>query len=586
MIRFGYLLPRLVFLILVYLFFYVFFDKLVKWSIEKGFENIFEAKVEIKKLKISFLKGLLEIENMSVGNKRDEFRNIFEFKKLRFELNPKQIFRRKFVVEEAKIDGLLFNGIRNTSAKIKREKNNKDDILNQYIDKYISDIKDFAVERVEDIKTQSIEKIELEKQNLETLKIIEEIKNKRIQRYKEIYSEIEKNNFEDRIRKIEEDFQKLKVEKDIIKQTKLASKLKKDIDETYKIIKEKQKEISNELKEAKGYVLNLEEAKRRDIQKISSLLRIPSFDKETISIFLFGEKIYREFATYAYYFDKAVEFQKYLPEKPKKRIFEEKRKRGRDIHYILKEIYPTFLLKRASVNGVFTPENPIEYNGSIENISSNPNLYPKPLIVKIFGKRESSSVSLNSKIELATKPISGIINFDYLGIKLSGIEFGDKKISFLLNSSNLDLNLITKFVGDEIDSNLFIRFYDVNTTASVDLGQKNVDQIIKSTIDNLKSFGIKANLKGKIRQPTAKLTSDLGDILAREIEANLKKELDMIRDKINQKVNQEIDKKLKEFEQILKEQENKILERFKIDNDRIEKIKENIEKEIKKKIKL
>lgn len=584
MIRFGYLLPRLVFLILVYLFFYLFFDKLLKWSIEKGLENVFEAKVEIKKLKTSFLKGLLEIEKMSVGSSKDEFRNIFEFEKLIFELNSKQIFRKKFIVEEATIDKLLFNGKRRISAKIKKKESS---FLKPYIDKYSGVVKDFALEKLEDIKTQGIEKIELEKQDLETLKIIDEIKNKKIEKYKEIYSQIEKSNFEERFKRIEDEFKKLKEEKDIIKQTKLASKLKKDLDETYKLIKEKQKEISTELKEAKSYVLNLEEAKERDIQKISSFLKLPSIDKQSITIFLFGEKLYKEFATYAYYFDKVVEMQKYLPEKPKKKIFEEKRRRGRYIHYVLKENYPTFLLKRASVNGVFTPENPIEYSGVIENISSNPNLYPtKPLVIKVSGKKDISAISLNSQIDLTTKPVSGVFDFKYSGIKISEVQFGGKKLSFILNSSKLDLNLSTNFIGDFIDSNLTMRFYDINSNAFVDLGLKNIDNLTKNSIEALKSFEVTTNIKGKIKEPSIKLTSGLGDIIAKEIESNFKRELELVKNKINQRINQDVDKKIKELEQLLKEQENGVLERFKLDNEKIEKLKENIEREIKKKIKL
>lgn len=587
MIRFGYLLPRVVFVFLIYLFFYLFFDNIVKWSIEKSFEAFFKAKVDIKELKISFLKGLFEIRNMSVGSSNDEFRNIFEFKNLRFELNIKHLFRKKFVVEEAKIEGLLFNGKRKTSAKIKKTKSKgKDGLLNDYVDKYLGNLKNFAMERYRDLNLKLIEQIDLEKQELETLKIIEEIKNKKIQSYKDIYREIEEDNWQERIRKIEDDFKKLKEEKDVSKQIKLASKLKKDLDDIYKLLKEREKKILNELKEIKNYTFNLEEAKKKDIQRISNLIKTPSFDKENIVALLFGERLYNEFAMYSYYFDKLLEIKKYLPENPKKKIFEEKKKRGRYIHYVVKENYPTFLLKKASIEGIFTPENPISYFGSIENLSNNPVLYPKPLVLNISGKKESSSIYLFSKIDLSTTPLVGIFKLDYNGIKLSQIKFGGKKLSYMIDSARLNLNLSTDFVEDLISSSLLMRFYDVKSNALVDLGQRNIDNILKNSLEELNSFEVKADVKGKIKEPSIKFTSNIGDNFLKKLESHLKKDIEALRGKIEQKVKLEVETKIKELNDVLKDQEYKILEILKANNERIERIRQDIEKDIKKKIKL
>ncbi|MCX7905648.1 MAG: hypothetical protein N2446_02980, partial [Elusimicrobiales bacterium] len=347
MIRYSYIIPRLLILLVIYLFFYLFFDKLLKIGIEKSLETIFNAKVDIYRIKTSFLKGIFVIEKMEVGSSSDEFRNLFEFEKLIISLNVEQIFKKKFIIEEAKLNGLLFNGKRKTSAKITKKKS----MVDKHMLKYSEIAKNFIVDKIYDIKTKGFEKIDFEVNNLETVRLIDEIKAKKLTRYQEIYSDIESLNIDFKIKKFEEDISLIKNEKNIIKQIKMISQVKKDFDDFYRVVKEKQKEISLELKSIKSYISEINEAKKRDIVKITSLLEIPTLDKDSISRFLFGRKVYENFEKYSFYFNKAREFTKYLPEKPKKKIFEEKRKRGRYIHYVLKDNYPTFLLKECIVDG-------------------------------------------------------------------------------------------------------------------------------------------------------------------------------------------------------------------------------------------
>ncbi|MCX7642055.1 MAG: TIGR03545 family protein [Elusimicrobiales bacterium] len=581
MIRYSYVIPRMLIILIIYLFFYLFFDKLLEFGIEKSLESLFNAKVDIYRLKTSFLKGTFIIDRMEVGSSSDEFKNLFQFEKLTIKLNVKQLFKKKFIIEEAKINGLLFSGKRKTSAKINKKKS----AFDKYILRYSNIAKDFLIERIEDIKTQGLGKLDVEIKNLETIKLIDEIKIKKISQYQKIYSDIESLNIDLKIKKFEEDISLIKSEKNFMKQIKYASQLKKDFDDFYKIVKEKQKEISLELKNIKNYISEINEAKKRDIVKITSLLEIPTLDKDNISRFLFGKKVYENFEKYSFYFNKAKEFTKYLPEKPKKKIFEEKKERGRYIHYILKENYPTFLLTECIIDGRLTPENPKEYIGIIRNLSSNPHLYPKPLIVNVKAKENKAGFYIDLNVNLSTQPIDGNMYFNYYGFKLSDIKFGDDKFSFELKNVMLDFELRGKFKEDLINFPFMLKFYNFVPTSSVNISsQKNFNIAIERVLNSLKSFNINGEISGELLKPSVKIGSDVGDIIFNEIKNSFNKELENIKLQINEKINSEIDKKIKELDNLIKENEGKILQ--KINLERIDLIKEKIEQSIKNKIKL
>ncbi|MCX7905090.1 MAG: hypothetical protein N2446_00115, partial [Elusimicrobiales bacterium] len=279
------------------------------------------------------------------------------------------------------------------------------------------------------------------------------------------------------------------------------------------------------------------------------------------------------------------EFTKYLPEKPKKKIFEEKRKRGRYIHYVLKDNYPTFLLKECIVDGKLSPENPKDYVGSIKNLSNNPHLYSKPLFINIKAKENERGFDINLSIDLSTKPIDGNININYYGFKLNEIRFGNDNFSFELKNIVSNFQLSGKFKGDLISFLFLVKFYDFVSSSSVNISsQKNFNAAIERALNSLKSFSVKGEISGELSRPYIKIESDVVELIFNELKNSFNKELESIRMQINEKINNEVNKKLKELEDLIKENEEKIWSKIKL--EKLDILKEKIEQNIKNKIKL
>ncbi len=581
--RWSYIIPRLVFIVIVYVFFYFFFDKLLKIFLIKSLESVFGSKVEIADLKTSFLKGSFRMKKVSVGSLKDEFRNLFEFDELNFEIKPSQLFRRKFIIENAEVKGLLFNGKRKTSARIKKTPS----FFSPYIDKYANMVEDFAVERFSDIKREGIERFNFEISNLETIKVLDDIKKNRMEEYKKIYSDVSSFNLDERIEIFEEGLRKLKDEKNFIRQMNLASKLKKDIDDLYRELKDKQKNVNDIFKQTKNLYAEINNAKKKDVERIIRLAKIPSFDTESVAKILFGKVFIERYKTYSVYFEKISEIKKHIPKKTKDRIFEEKRKRGRYISFPLDNSYPSFLLIKAYVSGVLSPENPIVFSASIENISNNPHIYKKPVILNLSGSKDGSYLKFTSKIDVSSDVLKGSLDFKYTGIKISNLKLGHKNLEYLIKSASADVVSSGLFTSNDINLPFKFRFYEVDSSANILItSNKKIDTVIEKTLLGLKDFNVDFIVRGDISKPSLIIKSDVSNLISKQLEENFRKELDSLSSNIEERINLEISKRIEDLDLVLKKEQDKILNKINLGINSVERIKQKIEDEITKKIKI
>jgi len=576
MIRWSYIIPRLIFILIVYLFFYFAFDSILKWGMIKTLQSVFEAKVEIGQVKTTFLNPTLEIDALKVGNKDKEFSNLFEFQKLRFSFLLKPIFEKKFVVNEASVKGLFFDTPRKTSCKIYIPKTR----MPEFVKKYLDLTKDFAADRLSDIKSESIKNVNIELSSLKSLKLIKEIEEKYNLEYKNIDEKINFSKYDDRIKDIENKFANLKKEKNLIKQIKLAKELKKEIDSFYKDFNKDKNDVLELINQARDYYKEIDEARKEDIDKIMVFAKIPKIDSDSISKMLMGRDVINKLDRY---YSIALMAKNYIPDNPRKRVFEEKRKRGRVIHFVKENNYPNFLVKLAGVDGVLTPENPISYRASIENLTTQPAVYNKPLKIKLSGKKDKSLVEVNSDIDLVNK--MSLSEIKYSGAKISGISYSADKIKIDIPSAYLDAYLVIKTSDSFIDAKINSIFRDVVIKPSVNIVKyENLNNAISNSLSNLKTFSTNVKISGEFSKPNISIKTDLADIISKSLESSFKKEIDNERDEIRKKIDFEISKNKEKIDDMIKSKQKELKDKLNLNSDRISKRIEEIQKSIEKNI--
>ncbi|MEF3279882.1 MAG: TIGR03545 family protein [Elusimicrobiota bacterium] len=574
--RWSYITPRFVFVLIIYLFFYFAFDPILKWGFVKSLEALFEAKSEIKTLKTKFFPPSIIIKELSVGNKDKEFNNLFEFNEARFRLNGKAILEKKFVIEEATIKGLSFDTPRKKSCKIKIKKTK----MPEFVGKFMDTARISALEKIDDMKSDAISEVKVNVENLSSIKLMDELKNRYEEEYKNIDKKIDFNRYELRIKEIDKKLESVKKEKNFIKQLKLSADLKKDIENLYKDFRKDKKEVEKLIDEAKNYYKEVNEARNADINKIMSMAKIPSIDRESVASMIVGKDVFTKAAHYYYLASKAT---KYIPTNAKKKIFEEKRKRGRIVLYEKENTYPSFLLKLAHIDGVLTPSNPIEYSATLSNLTAQPKLYPHPLKLELYGKKETSQVSVLGMADFSLQPYTSTLNIKYIGAKLSDLSYGSERLKIDVKKSLVDTFVVAKTVSDNIDISVKSSFSDVLITPYVNISEKygELNKTIENSLSKIQTFNINFYLSGSFSNPSFKVETDLADVVLNSLGSIFRDKIDSAKKQISEKIDAEINKNKEKLDRFIKDNQEALKNKLKLDSEKLDNWKKEIEKKIK-----
>ncbi len=102
----------------VLVFNFVFRDRLVQAALERGLEEVFQARSEVIGLEVKLLGPAIEFDLVRVGDRRTPMQNLFELGPSRLDISLRELLRRRLVVEEFGISEMRFGTERSSSAEL------------------------------------------------------------------------------------------------------------------------------------------------------------------------------------------------------------------------------------------------------------------------------------------------------------------------------------------------------------------------------------------------------------------------------------------------------------------------------------
>jgi len=112
--RWKFFIPFVVVVGVVTLFNILFLDVIIKKVLISAGESVFGAKVEVRYLRTGFSDLSVTIKDLSIADKDDVWKNLFETEKIRFALKPLPLLSAKFNIDEVSIEGMRFGTQRKT----------------------------------------------------------------------------------------------------------------------------------------------------------------------------------------------------------------------------------------------------------------------------------------------------------------------------------------------------------------------------------------------------------------------------------------------------------------------------------------
>lgn len=508
--RWSYILPRFIFLALIWAFFFFAFDPVLKWSLKKGMEKAAGARVEISSVKTSFLHPSFHMGGVTVGSASEEYSNLVEFSEIKFSIEGSPLLEKKFIINEAFLSGLKFGTPRKTSAKLPLAKKEE---TPQFVKDLKEESKEMAADRLGDLKAGAATDLQVSADSLSSVKVYGELQKKYEAQYAALSEKADLKPYQARLDGIKKRYEAARAEKNPVKQVKDYAGLQKDVKKLNDDFQNDRKLIEETAAGLKEGLKTAEEARKKDIEAVMGRMKMPALDTKSLAGMLAGPAVADKTRTAFKWLAMA---RKYMPDNSQKRILKTDARRGRLVHFPKLNAYPSFLIKKMAVSGELGLDAPLDYSGSIEGITTQPQIYGKPLTASIKGAKGGRALDFKALLDNTGTSMKGNLALKYSGMAVDNLVMGSPgSLGASVTGGTGSFNGKLALTGEDLDGDAVFRIEGAKVTpAAENIKFAPLKAAVVSSMSGLSSVGIGIKIAGTLKTPALSLSTDLADKLS------------------------------------------------------------------------
>ena len=534
MIRFTYLIPRVVIIGLIALILWVSSDPLVRRVVVNKLENATGAKVEIRHLRTSLTNQKIFLKEVSIADPRSPMKNLLQAEMAYVELDPQSLLRRQVVIEHGQTSQVVFGAPRTESGALKIFSNVGANDEPNWKPKQFEPIEKIGLDWVDQFQptdngTLAIENLELvqttrQQDQFWTSELATQRRN--ILAMQEKSSQL-KTITGDNENPLRPRFVNAKVEVQ-----SLATKTQ--------AIKARLIELQ---KIATSNRESLQRSHRRDCKKLRQSFQVANFDSDSISRLLLTELQEEQVAEVINWFQW---FRSAIPNP--ETDFSPKQNRGIDVRFPGVKSSPGFLIKSIDLEGEGRFANRhINFAGSAYDLTSEPALHDRPASFELRAQGEQHLIVTCTLDRRGAEPV------DRLKLICPDTELPERVLgeanSLLVTigpASRIQAEIEIQAVGDQLSGNLVFRHS--NVALHVDrlhemVGGANTALQMNQGLAEINRFESKITLSGTPDDYHYEFQSDLGIRFANAVHT-------LLTDNSEKRINQ----RKENLDQLLKQQ--------------------------------
>ena len=530
--RWSYVAPRLALLVLLWAFLFFAFDPLLKWGLIKGIEKGARARAEIASLKTGFLRPSLKITGLSVGDSMEEYRNLVEFSELSFSAEGAPLLEKKLVVDSAALKGLRFGTARKTSGRLPFVKEERSEL----VEGFKKESKDFALERASDAKVGAAADYKVDPAELGSVKLARQLEEGYQSDYEAISSRLDTKKYEAGLEALKARYEKAKGEKNLAKQAKDYADIGKEVKKLTSDFKKDKEETEAALARAKDSFKALEEARRKDLAAVMARMKLPALDTQSIARMLAGPLIAEKTAQAMKW---AALARKYMPASTKG-VLKNEARRGREVHFPKERSYPTVLVRKLSLTGELGLEDPLEYSGTVEGLTTQPKVYGRPTTALITGAKGSRKLYFKASVDASGEKLKTTSELLFSGVPVKRMQLGSP--SSLLVDITGGTGVFTaalRTLGEEIGASATARLTGASFKPKADnIKAAPLRSAVEASFSGLSSALIETGISGTIKSPKLSIKTDLANALSKAFSGAMGAELRKAQEAAQKKVDE------------------------------------------------
>lgn len=554
--RWSYIAPRLVFLLLLWAFLFFAFDPLLKWGMIKGIEKAAGAKAEIASVRTTLLPPALAVKGLAVGDAKAEFSNLCEFASLDLKLEGRPLLEKKFVIGKAALAGLKFGTPRRTSARLPFAKEEESAFSKEMKDSS----KSFALDRAADVKADAAAAYKVDPDSLESVKLAKELERKYNDEYKNLFDKADFKKYQARMDALKADYEKAKAEKDPLRQAKGYAAAAKELKRLSADYKADKAALEKALDDARGAMKALDDAKKKDSAAVLGKMKLPSLDKESLARMLAGPAI-------ASKTDKAMKWlaiaRKYMPQSATAKTLAAEAARGRVVHFHKERAWPSFLVRELDLTGELELDEPLGYEGRVEGITTQPKIYGKPLVAEIKGAKGARRLAVNAVVDASGERLAARALASYAGLTVKEMTLGSPNSVTVAIKGTGSFDGRVQADGENLAGKAVFNVGGASFSPKADaVKTPQVREALLGSFAGLNSASVWADISGTVKAPRFSVGTDLAQALAGGFSKALGAELKKAQDEAQKKVDAAVEPYRQKLDKLAGSNEAKIREKL------------------------
>jgi uncharacterized protein (TIGR03545 family) len=577
--RWKFVIPFVVFILIIVAFVAFFLDGIVESIVEERASLLNKAKVEIEDLDIGFLSPGVRIRGLAVANADNPRRNIVQVGDIGISVSVLPLFSKRVIIDEMVMENVRVNTKRKTSGELPRR-------LRKRIKAEEKE------EKPTEIPCVKLPNLDVFKKKFDVKELVDINRLESVKRAKQLGENLSqwKSKWDSELKglgtkaKVDEIITKVQGSVESLQKTEIkgpADVLKlqgdlKNLQEATDALKDLQGEIEAKKSAFQGEVAKLQKSLQREITKLKEMdlqAILKDLGLEGITKARLAEAFLCPFLgkTLTFIWNHADKIRKVMPKTGKDKPVQTRiRAMGRDIIFPVIKKGPRFLLREARLS---VEHKKWSAGGTIQGVTSDPVLYGKPTRVDIRGKRPK--LTLKGILDHTGKTPIDTVSLDLRGYPLEGFTFSENPLSLSnINRGFLDLKANLALKGDSIDLKTMTRVKNLVLNFAEGETENLMVTMVKEVMKTVSLLNIGMAAKGTRDNPHLSISSNMDQVFAGQLKRFAGKKVNQLKASLGAEIDGASGMDMKAFSDTLAQGKLDVLNQFGSDEALVE---ENID---------
>lgn len=439
-LRLGYLVPRLVLLVVLFLVVELGSGWALRHAVVGGGEQAIGARVELGDSTVSLAKARATMKDLKIADPKRPMQNLLEAERITLDFEADSLLRKRAIAEHGVVSGLRFGTPRETSGALDpSEETASGAAAPAWIagaEVAVSEAADRWLDGLED-------QLMVEANDLESVRLAEELADAWPARFETLGQQA---------RALKQDANELRFRLTEAKQNPLRNAAYlQEAPQKIQQLQQRLTDLNRQLAALPAEVAadkeRIAQARQRDEQRLRERLQVDQLDPQSLTTQLLGEPItesVRELIGW-------VRWSREMIPSARAERATTPRDRGVDVHFVGIRRRPDLLIRQLELSGATRlAGRPVEVSGLVSNYTNAPELHGEPIEIEL---KTAGALPLKVRALVHRSGETPIDEFhvDCPALDLPGVELGKaSQLAMKIAPSAASLTVDIRIVGERL----------------------------------------------------------------------------------------------------------------------------------------